>query len=184
MLDKGMLPTIGRRPLLAVSAICATMLLWQKAVFAGRSPNRAPLTLTPHDTDTLVRTLYGECGGEIERGQIAVAHVVFNRVLSDDPDFAGDTTVALACHRSSQFSCWNGRHARHKLMSIRRNSDEYISLLNVVQVALHRHYNGIDVSNGATYYARVDRHPVWARHMHRTCRIGHHNFYRPLMRTT
>ena len=108
--------------------------------------------ITRNDADILTRTVYGEAVGESEKGQIAVAHVIFNRVRSTDPQFKRDTTVSATCLRPGQFSCWRDAHRlRHLDLSRAPAAD----VLNLIWLATHQYLRGEDYSNGATFFVRA-----------------------------
>ena len=134
-------------------------------------------TMSEADADALARTMWGEARGEHVVGQIAVAHVVFNRVASPLPLFERDVTIRRACLRGDQFTCWE----HHRVMrELRYGSDEYEAFRAKAVHALWLWRLGKDYSNSATNYVRVSRHmPRWTRKMHRVARIGEHVFFSP-----
>jgi len=131
--------------------------------------------LSAVDRDILTRTLWGEARGEPEAGQIAVVHVVRNRVI------ARGTNAATECQRPWQFSCWNTNDPqRARLEALLPISDVYLALAKVVDKA----WPLPDVTGAARHYyapaAMVPKNsvPPWAKPPAReTLRIGGHIFY-------
>jgi len=132
------------------------------------------LTLTEEDRDVLIRTLWCETRGQVQRGQIAVAHVVFNRISSHDNQFSTDRTIEGTCRRSGQFTCWR-RPLR--LQRLKRGSPEYLYFSALVTYALWTYRRGSDASHGATYFVKRSHHmPAWTHEMRVTVEIGAHVF--------
>src|SRR5687768_8768998 len=70
------------------------------------------MTLSLEDILIGARTVFGEARGEPYEGQKAVAHVILNRA-------AKEGSVAAACLRPKQFSCWNvGDATRERMVSV------------------------------------------------------------------
>jgi N-acetylmuramoyl-L-alanine amidase len=123
------------------------------------------------DRDVLTRTLWGEARGEPEAGQIAIVHVLRNRVL------ARGTTAAAECLRPYQFSCWGAADPNCEPMrALPPTSPEYRKLAAVVD----RAWRAPDTVHGArNYFAlSMDRRPKWAAAPGReVARIGGHSFW-------
>lgn len=143
---------------------------------------------TSQDIDTLARTLYGEARGETLRGQIAVAHVVLNRV--QDPgwwtrnrgDGIPDDTIAAACRDPWQFSCWNaGDPNREKIEAVTLNEPSFQRAM-AVACAVVRGLDGFgDPTGGATHYHTRSISPDWDwSKLSSPMSIGHHKFYRKI----
>jgi len=133
-----------------------------------------PLRFDRHDRYALARTLWGEGRGEPLIGQLAICDVVFNRVLSSDSRFDRDTSVYVTCHRRDQFSCFTQEHPE----SLSRNSPEYATLLNTVDLAYYRYLHHRDYSRDATFYCTRHVHPQWLREVRHTVTIGKHRFFK------
>lgn len=135
------------------------------------TPAPASPPLSPADRDALVRTLYGEVRGEPEAGQVAVVHVVRNRVLR------ARTGAAFECHRPWQFSCWNGNDPNlPKLLTLQPTAPAYLALGTVVD----RAWTAPDAVQGARHYYVTDmpKPPAWAVPPAReVARIGAHSFW-------
>ena len=136
---------------------------------SAKTARLSALVLSRQDYDVLVRTIWGEARGECEVGEIAVAHVVFNRALRED------RRVAAVCRARDQFSCW--RHSS-RLLRLSTRDSEYVRIKELVQQAVELYVSGCDFSRGATYYERHQDHARWARRHLLVARIGHHDFYR------
>lgn len=125
-----------------------------KGVPAGAPP------LSPRDRDTLIRTLYGEARGEPKLGQIAVVHVIRNRVI------ARGTDAHTECRRPMQFSCWNMDDPnRLRIIEMPAASLSYEALGLVVDAA----WTMTDTVDGARHYYAINgmvdqKPPRWASH--------------------
>ena len=125
--------------------------------------------LSAEDRDTLIRTLYGEARGEPEAGQVAVVHVVRNRVI------ARGTNAQTECMRPYQFSCWLAADPNSKkLRDLRPDSADYRRLAAVVD----RAWQAPDTVQGARHYyaASMATPPAWAKTGRIVARLGGHIF--------
>jgi N-acetylmuramoyl-L-alanine amidase len=131
--------------------------------------------LSPTDRDVLIRTLYGEAGNESEAGQIAVVHVIRNRLLRGPATRFGATPAGV-CQKPWQFSCWNsGDPMRARMEKLARGSATYEALGDVVD----RAWQMPDTVGGSDhYYASYIGKPAWAAPPARLVKqIGVHQFY-------
>jgi N-acetylmuramoyl-L-alanine amidase len=131
--------------------------------------------LTAHDRDVLIRTLYGEAANESEVGQIAVVHVIRNRLLRGPARRFGGTPAEV-CQKPWQFSCWNANDPqRPRLLALAQDSATYTRLGAVVDKA----WALPDSVGGADhYYASYIARPAWAvSPAYETVRHGVHQFY-------
>lgn len=134
------------------------------------------------DIDTAARTLWGECRGEPQEGQIAVAWVIRNR--AERKRFAGplaglEGAVERVCKAKWQFSCWWDQQAAHlKALPAERLKAQADLVRGVL--------GGItpDPTNGADHYHTIARPgyadvwpPNWAPTMAEVARFGGHVFY-------
>ena len=105
------------------------------------------LPLLGVDRDAVIRTVYGEAGGETQLGQAAVAHVIRNRV--EDPGFAetaGDVVFA-----PRQFSVWNTDGSGNRLAEgLPEESPPYQQIGEIVDGVFGGQIQ--DPTGGATYY--------------------------------
>ncbi len=137
------------------------------------APAFKPLSM--EDRDTLIRTLYGEAANESEAGQIAVVHVIRNRLLRGPARRFGGTPAGV-CKQPWQFSCWNANDPqRPRLLALGTASPTYLRLGAVVDKA----WQMPDTVKGADhYYASYIAKPAWAvPPAHETVRHGVHKFY-------
>ena len=156
-------------------------------VSKGQVPGDALSLLSPADRLGLVdedrakaqkcltEAIYFEARGEPERGQIAVAQVVMNRVFSGYyPNTVCDVVYQnanrkLACQFT--FAC-DGIPDRVK------EPDAYERAQRIAAETLDGQHWLPDVGKATHYHARWVR-PRWVREMHKLDRIGVHTFYRP-----
>ncbi len=122
--------------------------------------------------DIAARTLYGECRGEPEEGQRAVAAVLVNRVK----DGRWGPNLAAVCLAPAQFSCWGSKDPNRMILA--RLPDDDPMLLRLATI-VNRAATGADSdpTRGALfYYADSIDPPPWASEMIETVKIGHHIF--------
>lgn len=158
------------------------MIGFRKFIFAGLAvlalsgkAKSAEIHLTGREISLLARTLQGEAGGESKEGQIAVAHVIFNRIKHSDGK--RDCSVEKAVLRKGQFDVW---HDKRLLAEIVREREQYDQMKSVAQLALSLYKQGRDYAHGATFYCRKDKHPKWTRKMRLVAKLGGHKFYEPI----
>jgi|TARA_R110002050_G_scaffold9580_5_gene33951 N-acetylmuramoyl-L-alanine amidase len=119
----------------------------------------------------LALAVYFEARGEPAAGQLAVAHVIQNRVRSGRyPDsFCEVVTEArsVGLHRCQfSFYCDGKREAI---------LDDVAWLASRVIAEASLHVN--DITEGATHYHSTSVDPAWASSMTVTIKIGNHIFY-------
>ena len=130
--------------------------------------------LLPEDRLILARTIYGEARGEDEKGKRAIAHVVFNRVTFAYGTGGRDHTVAAACLRWKQFSCWNwGDPNRAKVLAV----SEADAVLKACLFAVRMAEAELDFTGGARWYHAAGAAPVWAVGKTPCFVHGQHVFY-------
>ena len=124
--------------------------------------------------DTLARTLFGEARGEGEKGMIAVACVIMNRVKK--PGWWGNS-VETVCRKPWQFSCWNTSDPNKPIIEHVTEADHQFALAcHIAEQAVSGKLE--DITHGAThYYDRRAHEPYWARGLKPVVEIGHHKFY-------
>lgn len=125
------------------------------------------------DTQVGARTLYGECRGEPEEGQRAVAHVLWNRMR----DGRWGKTIAAVCLARLQFSCWNPSDAQRPLMAVLQDDNPTLQKLAAI---LAEAETGEDPTKGATHYFSdtMIQPPSWSVGATLCRKIGHHSFFR------
>lgn len=122
------------------------------------------LNLPPHEIHCLAKAVWHEARGEPVIGQMAVAHVVMNRVQS--PQYP--ETVCGVVYQPYQFT---------DIKKASPNRDDK-AWLYAVETAVFA-YAGYtdDPTDGAThYYAHAKVHPYWADVKETTAVIGGHTF--------
>lgn len=112
------------------------------------------------DVKCLATAIYHEANSESEKGQIAVANVIMNRVKSKK----FPNSVCSVVSQKNQFS-WYGR-TKHKY------NDKTVNIAE--KVLSNRVY---DVTNGSLYF-HSGRNPYWTKKMKFVTKIGGHKFYK------
>lgn len=111
--------------------------------------------------------IYHEARGEPWEGQIAVGHVVMNRVASENKSIKD---VVL---RPYQFS-WANNNKRPPIA----NYQAFITSYNAAIECLYQRVNGKDLYGADHYFAVYIDPPTWVAGMKFVKRIGRHLFYR------
>ena len=130
---------------------------------------KMPVNLSNKDFDCLSRNIYWESKNQPLIGQIAVAHITYNRLLSGK---WGDTfcDVIFAKKQFSWTSIKNIRNAKPK------NKVQW----DRAKHSAHLFSKGVRVTNLSKtkfYYADYIKKPIWANKMNKTAKIGTHIFY-------
>ena len=108
----------------------------------------------------LATVIYHEANAESEKGQIAVAHVIMNRVKSKK----FPNSVCSVISHKGQFS-WYYK-TKHKY------NDKTIAIAKkVLSNRVH------DLTNGASFF-HSGKNPHWTKKMKLTTKIGGHKFYK------
>ena len=122
----------------------------------------------------LSEALYYEARGEGERGEKAVAEVVFHRINSGN---YGNSICAVvyegASHKVCQFSfTCNGDLNRPREEAAWQEAEQLAAQILTGEVQLR------NATGGAISYHAIWVKPYWAPTLERTARIGKHIFYR------
>lgn len=119
------------------------------------------------------RTLWGECRGEPEEGQRAVAHVLWNRVR----DGRWGKRLATVCLARAQFSCWNATDPNRDQIAALADDDAALQTLSTILTAAR---NEVDPTRGASHYFSVSmiQPPKWSIGATFCGQIGRHRFYK------
>ena len=137
-------------------------------------------SLTQEEIECLRLNTYHEARGEDYEGQVAVVHVVLNRVKSDRyPDNVCDVVRQGRHDRQGnpirhkcQFSWYcDGRSDRI------RDRDAYDQVSMSVQEAIYLYNKDFDITHGSMYYHAHWVNPFWANQFVRIDQIGVHIFY-------
>lgn len=156
---------------------------WKVTVSLGwNSP--IDVAVNPSDIDILIRTLIGLAGGKSEPEQIALTHVILNRVKSGS--YGGrtirtvvlrdiDTPSKLKSSESSEFSIWVDKNERIGLLSIQPENPQYKAMFELVKHVILGRYP--DDTNGSTHFSTftVSDKTTCAKGLHST-RIGDYVF--------
>ena len=146
-------------------------------------PNNAHASDENGEILCLAQNIYFESGNQPMVGQIAVSHVVLNRVESNlYPD-----TICEVIHQGETYINWKGN-----ILPVRDRcqfswycdgkSDEPVdSKTWIASILLARRIldgEWSDVTEGATHYHADWAHPFWADSLKRTTTIDNHLFYK------
>jgi spore germination cell wall hydrolase CwlJ-like protein len=130
------------------------------------------------DRDMLVRMTAMEAGGEGQRGQEAVAHVMLNRAALGKYGAGSEKSITGVVTAPGQFEPWNTR--RKEMMALTPDSPRYKAAAAAVDRVLSG--ESPDLTNGATHFLNVGTMqarggvPDWARNMSNKQVIGNHTF--------
>lgn len=122
----------------------------------------------------LSEAMYYEARGEGERGQKAVAEVIFHRLRKGNYGHSICAVVYEGAYRPGcqfSFTC-NGITSQKKVPSAWMQSQ----LLAAKILTNEEHLN--DVTGGATSYHAISVQPDWSGYLTRTVQIGNHVFYK------
>lgn len=126
------------------------------------------------DIDICARTAYGETRGESYQGMKAVAHVMINRWRSNLGQFEKDDTLATACLRHLQFSCWTKADPNFKAMEdVTFNDRKFRDAWRAVLEALDEY----DFTQGSLHYHTDNIKPSWTEGHRHVIAVGKHMFY-------
>jgi spore germination cell wall hydrolase CwlJ-like protein len=126
--------------------------------------------------------IYFEARNQPVAGQLAVAHVISNRVASKHyPDTVCEVIQQGAVYKSGhpvkhrcQFSFW----CDSKPETI-HDYGAWQTAMRVAATVRDTSYPRVDVSEGATHYHTTEVSPKWRYTMKMTVQIGQHLFYKP-----
>jgi len=121
----------------------------------------------------MTATVWMEARGEIYAGQIAVAHVILNRLR----DGRFGTTIGCVVLQPKQFSCWNTESpTRNTLGVVHEDEPAWLSCEKACRSA--GIFEAIDPTRGAChYYNPAVAHPNWdAGQLLPRVQIGRHVF--------
>jgi N-acetylmuramoyl-L-alanine amidase len=113
------------------------------------------------------RTVFGEARNQPYEGQRAVACVILNRAKIEG-------SIAGACLRPKQFSCWNPGDATRERMV---NADFDDKNLRLALRAVLDAISGPDITGGARHYHTRGVSPAWSRGREPDLVIGDHLFF-------
>lgn len=119
------------------------------------------------DIELLALCIWSEARGEPIKGQVAVGHVVLNRVKGSD--WFGKTIRGVIL-KKYQFSWFNDPPSK-----LPKVGKEFVAIAELIDAGITK-----DVSRGATHFHAdwLDPEPFWAEEMKRVTTIGAHIFYK------
>jgi len=137
--------------------------------------------LSLQDQDLVARTMLAEGGDQGDNGLAAIAHVIRNRALGNDPDFPRDVTGVI--HQRNAFTAWSNPRGRNNPNDFRSNDPNLQHARDIAGQVFSGQTP--DPTNGATYYADVPlarklygKTPSFSKYP-QTAQIGAHSFYSP-----
>ena len=155
--------------------------------FAATAKSETTLTNQEEQVACLAQNIYFEAKGESVLGQMAVAFVTMNRVLSDKyPNTVcevvkqgyvsrwhlNNTGKVVPLRNKCQFSWWcDGKPDRI------RNQEIYNGLIQLARVFVKNYHAMRDITHGSLWYHADYVSPSWKSHMRKTVKIGRHIFY-------
>ena len=129
----------------------------------------------------LAQNTYFEARNQSYSGQVAVTHVVLNRVKDSRwPDNACDVI-------KQSYTDANGNPQRNRcqfswycdgLSDTPKDQEAWDRARLVVREAIYLYENGFDLTYGADHYHAKNVSPSWARDMRYTMQIDDHLFYK------
>lgn len=139
-----------------------------------------PIPLNDQDVYCLTRNAYYEAKGDSEMSQIAVTHVVLNRM--NDPKFPKQACEVVYQKNKHQekpsATCQFSWYCDKKLMGRNIDEDGWQQSLKAVHTALQMYYQkGVDVTQGATFYHANYVKPNWYN-LEKVTSIGTHIYYK------
>lgn len=133
------------------------------------------MILALEDVLLAARTVWAEARGEPYQGKLAVAHVLKNRWLSKTGQWAKDDTLATACLRHAQFSCWTpGDPNFVPMQAVGMESPTFRECLRAVLEAIDAKQ---DPTFGSRHYKVTGIYADWAAGKSPIVRIGAHEFF-------
>lgn len=118
-------------------------------------------------------TIYGEARSEGIQGMLGVAHVIANRVRTEN---RWPNDAAEVCLQAEQFSCWNENNKNFRAMMLDDNSNYDIAY--GLAVAAYEGALSPDPTGGANHYHDDSVKPYWTENRTPTVQIGRLLFYK------
>ena len=140
------------------------------------------MTISPVQLDCLAKNIYFESRSQSDLGQIAVSHVVLNRVRSSDYP----NTICEVVHQGikskiskkmirnkCQFSWYCDGISDKPLNEVMWQKAHMMAYTSIV---LYENFK--DLTNGSTHYHATHVNPRWARSFKKIVQIDDHIFYK------
>lgn len=129
-------------------------------------PQDKPIVATNEDVTCLAKNIYHEARGEPFFGQLAVAQVTVNRLISGK----FGKTICDVVYAKNQFS-WTNKKQKQK-------AQDTVAWNSAVKIAKAIIYNTNAIPElKATHYHATHVKPRWARYKEQVAVIGKHIFY-------
>lgn len=129
------------------------------------------------EIECLANNIYFESRGEPLVGQLAVAHVTINRVLSSK--FPNTVCgVVYQAKYNELFPLRNKCQFSWYCDGIKEDIKDKKAYQKAKEVATYALTGSLDITNGALYYHARTVSPYWNKHMDHTITIGNHIFYK------
>lgn len=145
--------------------------------FAIVPDKKVPLDET--DIFCLTRNAYYEAKGDSQMSQIAVTHVVLNRM--NDPKFPKNACEVVyqknkkdADSTVCQFSWYCDKRMMTRVIDPMAWEESYKAVEKAIKIYYKR---GVDVTEGSTFYHANYVNPGW-RHLEKVTSIGSHIYYK------
>lgn len=164
---------------LSTISIISLVLLLLGMMAATAKDSLKPIPHDEKDLFCLTRNAYYEAKGDSQMSQIAVTHVVLNRLHNGKyPKDVCDVVYQKHKNDNQHVVCQFSWYCDKTLMTRRVDETGWTESLNAVKKALSIYYQrGVDVTEGATYYHANYVNPGW-RHLQKVTSIGSHIYYK------
>lgn len=131
------------------------------------------MVTTLNDITAMAGTMWGESRNQKIEGQIAVAHVINNRV--NKRSWYG-STIKEVCLKDWQFSCWNEDDPnRDKIIALNHGDRDYLQMVGIAYLITLDKIP--DNTYGSTHYHTKTINPKWVENKKPIVVIGDHKFY-------
>lgn len=124
--------------------------------------------------EAFILTLYGEARGEGEKGIVAVAHVINNRLKAQKKYYG--LTLKDVCLKPYQFSCWNDNDPNSNMLLNIDWNDSKLSACKTIGMKFLEN-PGEDFTQNSTHYHTKNCFPKWAENKNPVVEVGNHLFY-------
>lgn len=132
------------------------------------------MIVTYNELNVVARTVYGEARGEKFKGQVAIAHVIFNRVSAAK---YGIGPIGV-CQRKLQFSCWNDNDPNYHALSRTDLRDPLLRFATEAVLAALDERPAYVLDRCTHYFAEsLPAFPRWAQGKTPALVIGRHLFF-------
>lgn len=142
---------------LPLSADSIEMAQPNELAIASRDTTFQPRPLQERERDLVIRTILGEAANQGYMGQLAVAHVILNRVK--DPRWSGTASGVVSQPRA--FSAWNNDGSGNSVVHVQTTAAIYQEAGQIVDAVFAGQTE--DPTGGATHYYS----PAGMRHLAR-----------------